>query len=102
MTPLPDPIEVQPRRVQLASVEALPGGDAFVLGLLTENQDLLRVELPCWTVHQLMRVLPRLDAALAQARGEPPAPPDADGAISPINRVKSARHARSAVASTRR
>ena len=60
------------------------------------NQELLRVEFPCWAVHQLMRVLPRLDAALAQARGEPLAP--VDGEMSPISRVRSARQARSAVA----
>jgi len=95
-----DPIASGARRVELASVEVLPGGEAFVLGLVDSNQQPLRVEFPCWAVHQLMRVLPRLDAALAQARGEPLAP--LDGEMSPISRVRSARQARSAVASTRR
>jgi len=99
MTTSFDPIDADARRVELATVEVQPSGEAFVLGFADADRALLRVELPRWAVHQLMRVLPRLDAALAQARGEPPEPA---AEISPINRVRSARQARSAVASTRR
>jgi hypothetical protein len=53
--------------VELRSVEVLPGRDAFVVGLAGPNDEELRLEMPAWTVHQLMRLLPRLDAALTQA-----------------------------------
>ena len=56
--------------VELGSVEVSPHGRSFVLGLVGENREVHRLELPCWTVHQLMRLLPRLDAALLQARDE--------------------------------
>jgi len=58
------------RRVELSSVEVSPDGERFVLGFVAPNRDVHRMELPRWTVHQLMRMLPRLDAALSQARGE--------------------------------
>lgn len=65
------PIEVT-ERVELGSVEMLPDGEGFVLGLVDSKQEVRRMELPSWTVHQLMRVLPRLDAALQQARNGVP------------------------------
>jgi len=58
------------QRVELGSVEILPDGESFVIGLVGANQQLHRMEMPAWTVHQLMRVLPRIDAALAQARDD--------------------------------
>jgi len=58
----------QGQRFELGSVEVLPDGESFVLLLLGDDQEVHRVELPCWTVHQLMRILPRLDATLMQAR----------------------------------
>ena len=56
------------QRVELASIEILPDGESFVIGLVGANREMHRIEMPAWTVHQLMRVLPRIDAALAQAR----------------------------------
>lgn len=56
--------------VELGSVEVSPHGRSFVLGLVGGNREVHRLELPCSTVHQLMRLLPRLDAALLQARDD--------------------------------
>ena len=56
------------QRVEIRSVEIQPDGESFVLGLVGANQELHRMELPSWAVHQLLRMLPRLDSALAQAR----------------------------------
>jgi hypothetical protein len=58
----------QSQRYELGSVEVLPNGQSFVLSLVGADQEVHRMELPCWTVHQLMRMLPRLDATLMQAR----------------------------------
>ena len=55
------------QRVELGSVELAPNGETFVLGLVGANQQTLRMEMPSWTVHQLMRVLPRLDAVLCRS-----------------------------------
>jgi hypothetical protein len=55
-------------KVELSSVELLPDGEGFVLGLVAANRVVHRMELPSWTVHQLMRLLPRLDASLLQAQ----------------------------------
>ena len=57
--------------VELRSLEIASDGEAFVLGFVAPNEDVHRMELPRWTLHQLMRMLPRLDAALLQARNEP-------------------------------
>jgi hypothetical protein len=57
------------QKVELSSVEVLPGGEGFVLGLVAANQEVHRIELPSWAVHQLMRLLPRLDASVLQAQG---------------------------------
>jgi len=56
--------------VELSSVDVLPHGRSFVLGLADANGEVHRMELPSWALHQLMRMLPRLDAALLQARRE--------------------------------
>lgn len=56
------------RRVALGSIEIEPGGESFVLGLVGEHQEVLRMQMPSWAVHQLMRMLPRLDATLFHAR----------------------------------
>jgi hypothetical protein len=58
----------QSQRYELGSVQVLPDGESFVLLLVGCDREVHRVELPCWTVHQLMRILPRLDATLMQAR----------------------------------
>ena len=59
------------RRVELASIELSADGASLVLELVTANQQSHRMELPSWTVYQLMRILPRIDAALVQSRSEP-------------------------------
>ena len=56
--------------VELSSVEIQPNGGSFVLSLVDANSGLHRMELPSWALHQLMRMLPRLDAALLQAQRE--------------------------------
>lgn len=61
---------LEPLRVEFSSAEVLPHGESFVLSLVEANGDVHRMELPCWALHQLMRMLPRLDAALLQARQE--------------------------------
>jgi hypothetical protein len=58
----------QNQRFELGSIEVMPDGESFVLGLVDSNEEIKRVELPRWTIHQLMRMLPRLDATLVQAR----------------------------------
>jgi hypothetical protein len=71
-TPLPTAaFDAAPaRRVEIGSIEVAPHGESFVLGLVDANRDVHRMELPCWAVHELMRLLPRLDAALLQVRHE--------------------------------
>lgn len=59
---------VNHQQVELASVEVFPGGDGFVLGVVTANREVHRMAFPSWAVRQLMRLLPRLDASLLQAR----------------------------------
>lgn len=55
-------------RAELGSIELLPDGQGFVLALVTAEREVHRMQLPVWTVHQLMRLLPRLDASLLQAQ----------------------------------
>ncbi|HKX41483.1 MAG TPA: hypothetical protein VJO99_10025 [Burkholderiaceae bacterium] len=55
---------VASRRAELGAIEVLPGRDGVVVGLVGPNAETLRIEMPAWTVHQLMRCLPRIDAAL--------------------------------------
>ena len=64
----PEMSACETRRVEIGSVEVLPDGESFVLGLVDANRELHRMELPSWAVHQLLRILPRVDGALAQAR----------------------------------
>ena len=56
-------------RVELGSVELLEQENGFVLGFIDMQNKTYRMQLPPWALHQLMRLLPRLDAALLQARG---------------------------------
>src|SRR5262245_19053443 len=53
-------------QVETCSMQVTPGGDTFVMDLTTSRHEALRVEFPGWVVHQLMRVLPHLDAAIQQ------------------------------------
>ena len=57
-------------RVDLGAVRVLPGGEGFVLEFVAAGEQVHRMELPAWALPQLMRMLPKLDAALLQARGE--------------------------------
>jgi hypothetical protein len=59
----------KPLRVELASVGVLP--DGFVLGVFDADAREHRIEFPVWALHQLMRMLPRLDAARLQPCREP-------------------------------
>ncbi|MDM0073686.1 hypothetical protein QTH90_04805 [Variovorax sp. J2P1-59] len=67
--PSPEPTH-EHRRVELGSIDILPHGEGFVLGLVDASKKVHRMSFPSWTLHQLMRLLPRLDAALAEARKE--------------------------------
>jgi hypothetical protein len=58
----------QSQRYELGSAEVLPDGESFVLSFVGRDQEVHRMELPRWTAHQLMRILPRLDATMMQAR----------------------------------
>ncbi|MBB3177498.1 hypothetical protein [Variovorax sp. Sphag1AA] len=55
------------QRVELDCVELLEQENGFVLGFVDMQNGTYRMQLPSWALHQLMRALPRLDAAL-QAR----------------------------------
>ncbi len=56
--------------VELNSIEVRPHGESYVLGLLDGGGTTHRMELPHWSVPQLLRMLPHLDNALRQARRE--------------------------------
>lgn len=47
-------------------IRALPGGHGFAMDLANAKQESVRLEFPSWMLHQLMRVLPKLDAAMQQ------------------------------------
>src|SRR5215470_8442773 len=51
-------------RVAVFSVRVLPGGRGFVLESADTDRKAIRLEFPPWALHQLMRVMPHLDAAL--------------------------------------
>src|SRR5262245_17762863 len=40
--------------------------DGFVMDLANSRHEAVRIEFPAWVIHQLMRVLPHLDAAIQQ------------------------------------
>jgi hypothetical protein len=64
----PNPMStMRTTKVELRSVELLHDGESLVLGLVATDQQMHRIEMPSWTVHQLMRLLPRLDASLLQS-----------------------------------
>ena len=58
-------------QVELSAVQVLPGGDGFVLEVRNSDQQPLQLRFPVWSLRQLMRVLPRIDAALNQAQDAP-------------------------------
>lgn len=51
---------------ELRAVNLLPCGDGFALVVRTADQGSMELRFPVSTLHQLMRVLPRVDAALHQ------------------------------------
>jgi len=53
-----------PHQVEQFAIQVLPGGDGFVLDLANARHEAVRLEFPSWMLHQLMRVFPRVDAAL--------------------------------------
>lgn len=55
-------------QVELSAVQILPDGEGFMLEVRSADQPPLQLRFPVWTLHQLMRVLPRIDAALHQSR----------------------------------
>ncbi len=60
----PAPIRHQ---VEMCSMQLSESGGGFVMDLANSARESIRLEFPDWILHQLMRVLPRIDAALQQA-----------------------------------
>lgn len=54
-------------QVEMCSMQVSERGDGFVMDLANERRDAIRLEFPDWILHQLMRALPRIDAALQGA-----------------------------------
>lgn len=52
------------QQVQTCSLQLSEHGDGFVMDLVNSSQETVRLEFPAWVLHQLMRTLPRIDAAL--------------------------------------
>lgn len=52
-------------QVEMCSMRLSERGDGFVMDLANRAQEAIRLEFPDWILHQLMRALPQLDAALA-------------------------------------
>ena len=59
------------RRYDVGSctLQVFEQGDGFVMDLTNEDQGQLRLAFPSWLINQLLRALPRIDAALQQKRG---------------------------------
>jgi len=58
-------------RVERFSLQVLPDGRGFVIELVDNNNATSRIEFPPWALHQLMRVMPHVDAALREGDGAP-------------------------------
>ncbi|MFT3819921.1 MAG: hypothetical protein QM750_20290 [Rubrivivax sp.] len=52
-------------QVEMCSMRLSERGDGFVMDLANRAQEAIRLEFPDWILHQLMRALPHIDAALA-------------------------------------
>src|SRR5262245_55058052 len=52
--------------VESCSMRALAGGGGFAMDVVDGNRQTVRLQLPAWVMHQLMRALPGLDAAIHQ------------------------------------
>lgn len=53
-------------RVEMCSIGLSSEGDGFIMELVNGKREAVRLEFPDWIVHQLMRALPHLDAAIQQ------------------------------------
>src|SRR5262249_29184329 len=56
-------------QVEECFIEPLASGDGFVMTLSDPERNAISLSFPDWMLHQLMRILPRLDAALAWIEG---------------------------------
>jgi hypothetical protein len=56
-------------QLELREVNVLPSGDGFMLVVQPTDQQSPELRFPVRTLHQLMRVLPRVDAAMHEGRG---------------------------------
>src|SRR5262245_7440557 len=56
----------QVHEVEACAMRALPRGQGFVMDVIDSGQRTVRLQLPVWVLHQLMRTLPGLDAAIHQ------------------------------------
>ena len=59
----------QRHQVETCSMRISERGDGFVMDRANRAHEAIRLEFPDWIVHQLMRALPRIDAALQQRHG---------------------------------
>lgn len=71
MAGLSNGLPMQPDQVELSAVQVLPQGEGFVLVVRSADQQPLQLRFPVWALHQLMRVLPRIDAALHRCEDAP-------------------------------
>ncbi len=51
-------------QVEMCSMQLSECGSGFVMDLANSARESIRLEFPDWILHQLMRMLPRIDAAL--------------------------------------
>lgn len=56
-------------QVEMCSMQLAERGGGFVMDLANSAQQAIRLEFPDSILHQLMRALPRIDAALHQRHG---------------------------------
>lgn len=57
-------------RVEVCSMQILDGGVGFAMDLAGADREAMRLEFPLWMLHQLMRALPYVDAALQQGEND--------------------------------
>lgn len=62
--PAPEGSAPRPHQVEACMVRLSAERPGFIMDLADPEGQTLSVEFPSWIVHQLMRILPRVDAAL--------------------------------------
>ena len=62
---------MQNNEVDLVSVQVRADREGFVLECLDQEQRTVQLQFRSWALHQLMRALPRVDAAMHQTPGSP-------------------------------